>query len=169
MSWIPSSSGGAGIVRAAEAETLIAGSSRLQLLLDSSATGGALSAHRARLADGAEGANPHRHTGSSELFYVLAGRVDLLAGEQVVTAAEGDMVVVAPGAAHAFGASTGHDGELLVVVTPGIERFDFFRQLVRVMTGAAPRESLTGAGALYDTYAVASDAWAQARSESPDV
>ena len=73
MSWIPSSSGGAGIVRAAEAETLIAGSSRIQLLLDSSATGGALSAHRVRLADGAEGANPHRHTGSSELFYVLGG------------------------------------------------------------------------------------------------
>ena len=164
MSWIQSSSGGAGLVRAAEAETLIAGSSRLQLLLDSSATGGALSAHRVRLADGAEGANPHRHTGSSELFYVLGGSVDLLAGEQVVTAGEGDMIVVAPGVAHAFGASTGHDGELLVVITPGIERFEFFRQIVRIMNGTAPQESLVGTDALYDSYAMPSDAWRRVRS-----
>src|SRR5207302_8765498 len=97
MSWIPSSSGEAGLVRAAEAETLIAGSSRIQLLLDSSATGGALSAHRVRLADGAEGANPHRHTGSSGLFYVLGGGGDLLARGEVVAAAGGDVGRAAPG------------------------------------------------------------------------
>ena len=164
MSWIPSSSHGPGIVRASDAETLVAGPRRLQLLLDSSATGGALSSHRVRLGDGAEGANPHRHTRSSELFYVLDGSVDVLAGEKVVTATEGDMVVVPPGVAHAFGASKGHDGELLVVITPGIERFEFFRQLVRIMTGTAPQESLMGTNALYDTYAMPRDVWDQARS-----
>jgi quercetin dioxygenase-like cupin family protein len=118
------------VARSADAETLVAGPSTLRLLLDAGATGGALSAHRVRLVDGAVGARPHRHDHSAEMFYVLGGSVDLLAGEQTITATAGDLVVVPAGVAHAFAASEGHDGELLVVITPGVERFDFFRQVV---------------------------------------
>lgn len=56
----------------------------LRLLLDASATCNAASVLRVRLRDGAAGAVPHRHNRSSELFYVLDGGVDLLAGDTVL-------------------------------------------------------------------------------------
>jgi quercetin dioxygenase-like cupin family protein len=65
------------------------------------------------------------------MFYVLAGSVDMIEGERAPTATKGGLVVVPPGRAHAFAASSGLDGALLVVIAPGIERSDFFRQLVR--------------------------------------
>jgi hypothetical protein len=55
------------------------------LLADSSATGGALSSHRVALASGADGAVPHRHDQASELFFILSGQLDVLAGDDVIT------------------------------------------------------------------------------------
>jgi mannose-6-phosphate isomerase-like protein (cupin superfamily) len=150
---------GAAIMRAADAETLVGPSSALQLLLDSSATGGAISAHRVRLSDGADGANPHLHSRSSEVFYVLDGAVDLLVGEEIFTATVGDLVVVPPGSPHAFAASTGQDGELLVMITPGIDRFDFFRAMHRVLTRAAPPSLLDGARDRFDNQPAHAPAW----------
>jgi mannose-6-phosphate isomerase-like protein (cupin superfamily) len=70
------------IVRSAAAETLGHPDQppAVRLLADSSATGGALSAQRVFLGRGAEGANPHRHKESSELFYILDGSAQILAG-----------------------------------------------------------------------------------------
>src|SRR4028119_1827536 len=36
------------------------------------------------LAEGVDGAKPHHHAHRSELFYVIDGAIDVLAGEQVV-------------------------------------------------------------------------------------
>ncbi|HEX4434368.1 MAG TPA: cupin domain-containing protein [Acidimicrobiales bacterium] len=153
-----------GVVRAADAETLIAGSSTLKLLLDSSQTGGALSAHHVHLGDGADGASPHRHTKSSEMFYVVDGSIQILAGRLTLTATKGDLVVVPPGTAHAFAATPGCDGELLVVITPGVERFEFFRELFRVMTGRADPTHLKTSQAQYDAYRAESPEWDSARA-----
>jgi quercetin dioxygenase-like cupin family protein len=151
------------VARHREAETLHAGSSTIRLLLDADATGGALSAHRVRLGEGAIGANPHRHSRSSEAFYVLSGSVDMLAGERVTTAVEGDLVVVPPGVAHAFAASAESNAELLVLITPGVQRFDFFRELVRVMNGQADRAAFMRSQPDYDTYPADSADWSAAR------
>jgi mannose-6-phosphate isomerase-like protein (cupin superfamily) len=62
----------------------------VHLLADSSATGGRLSTQRVTLAGGADGARPHHHTRSAELFYVISGSAQLLAGERLVVAGEGD-------------------------------------------------------------------------------
>jgi mannose-6-phosphate isomerase-like protein (cupin superfamily) len=78
------------LVRADEAERLdLIGH---VLLADSSATAGALSSHRVALGRGADGAVPHRHDNSSELFYILDGAFDLLVGDNVVTARAGDLL-----------------------------------------------------------------------------
>ena len=98
------------------------------LLADSSATGGALSSHRVALGRGADGAVPHRHDNSSELFYILDGALDLLVRDDIVTAHTGDLLVVPPGSAHAFAAHRDSTAEALIMATPGIERFDYFRQ-----------------------------------------
>lgn len=158
----------AAVLRASDAEALRSESHLLRLLLDSSDTGGAVSAHRVLLQDGAEGASPHRHLTTTELFYVLSGAVDLLAGDEVLHAVDGDLVVVPPGVDHAFGATAGADGELLVLITPGIERFDFFRAVHGVMTGETDRSVLAGTQDKYDNHAarpVATDGWRTNRTD----
>ena len=125
------------IARAGESETLRLGGGTLRLLLDSSATGGVLSAHRVHLSEGQLGANSHAHTTTSEIFFVLDGSIDVLAGDDLLTATAGDLVVVPPGNPHAFAASATSSADVLVMVTPGVERFEFFRALSRAMAPGA--------------------------------
>ena len=61
-----------------------------------------LSPQRVTLADGADGASPHHHASSAEMFYVLSGSAQLLAGSRLLIAAEGGLAVVPPGLPHAF-------------------------------------------------------------------
>lgn len=151
------------LVRAQEVEKLeFPDGSSMRLLSDSPATGGTLSIHRATLRHGGLGAGPHHHLTATEVFYVLSGSVRLLVGDDVVVATEGDLAVVPPGMAHAFAAPDG-DAELLVAVTPGIERFELFRRLARLAAGLEAPGTLFDDQSRYDTYASDSPAWRQAR------
>jgi mannose-6-phosphate isomerase-like protein (cupin superfamily) len=152
------------IVRATEAEEIAAGGSKVQLLADSSATGGALSTVRVSLGDGADGARPHRHDGSAEMFYVLDGVVQVLSGTEVVTANRGDLIVVPPTLPHAFAAARGRAADLIIVIAPGVERFEYFRKLGRIAKGEEKPESLREVQTLFDTYFLESSAWNAARA-----
>jgi len=163
MTHIDSSDGAAVLVRGADAEVIGFPPQTVQLLADSSASGGRLSTQRVTLADGANGANPHHHANSAELFYVLSGSAQLLAGDRVLVAEEGDLALVPPGLPHAFAAAQTSDADLLIVITPGVERFEYFRHLARIATGGQSPESLLEVQALYDTFFDDSPAWRQAR------
>ncbi|GAA4389965.1 cupin domain-containing protein [Actinomadura verrucosospora] len=152
------------IVRSAEAEVIGRSPVTIRLLADSGSTGGALSTQRVTLATGADGAKPHRHDGSAEMFYMLDGAAQLLSGEQVVTAERGDLVVVPPGLPHAFAAAPGESADILIVITPGVERFEYFRHLERIAYGKVPPESLLDVQEIYDTYFLTSAAWEKARA-----
>jgi mannose-6-phosphate isomerase-like protein (cupin superfamily) len=165
MTHIDSSDGAAVLVHAANAEVIGFPPQTVRLLADSSATGGCLSTQRVTLAGGADGANPHHHASSAELFYVLSGSAQLLAGDRIVIASEGDLVLVPPGLPHAFAAVQASDADLLIVVTPGVERFEYFRHLARIATGRQSPESLLEVQALYDTFFDDSPAWRQARGD----
>lgn len=150
----------AAIVRADDAEELVSALGVQRLLLDAADTGGAISAHTILLRNGAEGANPHRHLCSTEVFFVLAGSVDLLTGDRVVRAGERDLVVVPPGVDHAFAAAPGADGELLVMITPGVDRFDLFRELHRLVTGVVDPGVLRAQDPeRFDNHPALGDAW----------
>lgn len=151
------------VVRSADAEVIGRAPTTIRLLADSSSTGGALSTQRVSLVNGADGAKPHHHSRSAELFYVLDGTAQLLSGEQLVTAERGDLVVVPPGLPHAFAAAPGEDADILIVITPGVERFEYFRHLERIAYGKVPPESLLEVQELYDTYFLNSEAWSNAR------
>ena len=133
------------------------------LLADSSATAGALSSHRVALGRGADGAVPHRHDNSSELFYILDGAFDLLVADNVVTARTGDLLVVPPGSAHAFAAHRDSTAGV-IIATPGIERFEYFRHVVRRREGSEPPEVLRGLQDRFDTHFLDSPAWQRARA-----
>ncbi|MEV8608172.1 cupin domain-containing protein [Amycolatopsis sp. NPDC051373] len=152
------------IVRSGDAEVIGRAPTTVKLLADSSSTGGALSTIQVELKGGANGAAPHHHAGSAELFYVLGGTVQVLSGDTVVTADRGDLVVVPPNLTHAFAAAPGEDAELLIVIAPGVERFEYFRHLERIAYGKAAPESLLEVQEIYDTYFSASAAWEAART-----
>ncbi|MEV2271227.1 cupin domain-containing protein [Nonomuraea africana] len=154
------------IVREVDVETIISPTATGRLLLDSSDTGGALSTVRMTLAEGADGAVPHHHATSTELFYVLEGKARVLSGEEVVTLVAGDVAAVPPLTPHAFAAVPGHTADLLIVVAPGIQRFEYFRLLDRLRRGEATLEELLASQGVYDNHFLDSPAWTRDRQAS---
>ena len=131
------------------------------LLADATETGGALSVVRVTLADGVDGAQPHRHTLGTELFYLLSGRAQVLVGDRLMQAGEGDLLVVPPGLPHAFAALPGHPADLLIVIAPGTDRFEYFRMLERIALGTLPGDSMLREQERFDTWFLSSPAWEQ--------
>ena len=154
------------IARGAKAEVVGSSTARVQLLADSNATGGALSTVRVSLEKGADGARPHHHKRSAEMFYILDGAVRILSGDQIVHADPGDVIVVPPGLNHAFATQAGKHAELLIVIVPGVERFEYFRKLTRIARGEEQPESLADVQELYDNYFVNSPEWEAANKKS---
>jgi len=152
------------IVRGAAAEVMGAPSVKVKLLADSNATGGALSTVKVMLEKGADGARPHRHDRSAEMFCVLDGVVKVLSGSEIVKAEQGDVIVVPPGLPHAFSAERGSGAEILIMIAPGVERFEYFRKLTRIAQGKEPPESLREVQDLYDTYFLNSPEWEAAHA-----
>ncbi|MEK8106208.1 cupin domain-containing protein [Micromonospora sp. M12] len=86
------------LVRAAQAEVLESDpASVITLLLDPEHTGGALTSNRTLLKHGTDGAPPHLHTHSGELFFVLDGALEMLVGDELHTLHRGDTLFVPPG------------------------------------------------------------------------
>ncbi|MCD0444518.1 cupin domain-containing protein [Glycomyces sp. A-F 0318] len=153
------------VTRAATAETLAhAQHSVMTLLADASATGGALSVTRSTFPDGGDGAPPHFHTGAAESLFVIAGRLQVLTGDEVVVLEAGDLVSLPAGLPHAFGAAPGADADVLAVFTPAADRFDYYRLLERVTAGEADPAEIPASGERYDNHYVASEAWRRARA-----
>lgn len=144
---------------AAEVVELPAGGA-FTLLADASHTSGALGANRLSLGRGRDGARPHFHALSTELFHVLAGDMEFLLGDERVTVSAGGLVVVPPGLPHAFGAAPGAEADVLVVLTPGIERFEYFRRLGRVR----PFDDPLSEQDRYDVHFVDDAAWQSVRN-----
>ncbi|MFF3329887.1 cupin domain-containing protein [Streptomyces sp. NPDC002888] len=151
------------VVREAEAEVVGGDPVAIKLLADSSASGGALSTVRVTLAEGADGARPHLHRNSAEMFYLLDGEAEILSGDDVLTAERGDLVIVPPDKPHAFAAAPDSTAELLIVITPGVERFEYFRHLQRIRLGEVTPESLLQVQELYDNHFLRSKAWDERR------
>jgi quercetin dioxygenase-like cupin family protein len=133
------------------------------LLIDASQTGDALSTLEIRLEEGADGADPHYHTRSHELFYVAEGEIQVLTGEEIRTVGAGSALVVPKHTVHAFGAVPGSAARFLIVLTPGVERFDYFRLLARIERGEASQQEIIDTQDVHDNHFVDSPTWRAAR------
>ncbi|MFG2713474.1 cupin domain-containing protein [Streptomyces goshikiensis] len=148
------------LVRAAEAETLQDGATSLiTLLADANATGGALTANRATLHKGSPGAPAHFHTRATEMFYVLSGSMRILLDDQVLTLGQGDFLTVPPTVPHAFAPAPDSEAEMLVVFTPGMDRFDYYRLLERVYQGEASVQDIRDSSEQFDNHYFESPVW----------
>jgi quercetin dioxygenase-like cupin family protein len=148
------------LVRAADAEVLSA--SGVTLFADVPDTDGHLTSHRSIFKPGKEGAPPHLHKEAAELFFVLAGSLRVLTGDDVITLTQGDFLVVPPNTPHAFEAAGDEDTEVLFVLTHAKPRFDYYRLLESVYQGTTAPAELAETSDLYDNHYVESHAW-QAR------
>jgi len=147
-------------VSAGEAETLLLPGNVTKMFAEGAQTGGAFSAIRASLDPGVDGARPHHHSRAAELFFVIGGCVDILVGDEVVTARGGDLAVVAPMTMHAFAnGSVTEPLDLLIVFGPGIERFDYFRLLRDVVAGKATMADVLANQERFDNWFGDSAAW----------
>ncbi|SHV51746.1 cupin [Mycobacteroides abscessus subsp. abscessus] len=159
--------GSAPLVRDRDREIVsTATGNRTRLVLDSDATGGAVSVLSVYLPQGANGAAPHLHTRSTELFYVVSGRLEILAGDRIEILEQGDTLLVPRLMPHAFGATGNSDVNVLTVLSPGVQRFDYFRLLDRIVHQQADISELQAAQETYDNHFVESEVWAHGRGLS---
>jgi mannose-6-phosphate isomerase-like protein (cupin superfamily) len=150
--------------RAADAEALEADpTSVITLLADAEETGGKLTSNLTHFEPGNAGAPPHHHTRGAELFYVLAGSLQMLLGDEVTVFGTGDLVVVPPGLHHAFAPAPGASADVLIVFAPGTERFAYYRLLDRLHQGDASVQDLYDTQDRFDNHYVESPAWEAAR------
>jgi mannose-6-phosphate isomerase-like protein (cupin superfamily) len=151
------------LVRAATAEAIQDGATSLiTLLADAGATGGALTANKATFEKGSPGAPAHFHTRATEMFYVLSGTMRILLDDRVVTLGTGDFLNVPPTVPHAFAPAVGEEAEMLVVFTPGLHRFDYYRLLERVYRGEASIQDIRDSSEQYDNHYFDSPVWQRA-------
>jgi quercetin dioxygenase-like cupin family protein len=143
------------VVRPEDAERVVLPRGGAFLLLaDAAQTGGALGVTHLTLAEGATGARRHFHMRSSELFYVLDGEMEFELDGEVTLVGAGGLVVVPPGMRHAFGAAPGSTAAVLGVLTPGVDRFGYFRALGRIQRGLDSFDSLLPEQERYDVHFV---------------
>jgi uncharacterized cupin superfamily protein len=150
------------LTRATQAEVLAGGS--ITLLAEMATAGGELAVNRSLLPEGSAGVPPHYHDRTTELFFVLGGGLQALAGDRVDTLGAGDLLVAPAGVVHALAPAAGAEADLLVVATPTIDRFDYYRLLDRVAAGEAEPREILETQARYDNHFVASAAWDEARA-----
>lgn len=136
---------------------------QVALFADASDTGGAASVQRVHLPGGADGASPHFHTRSTEVFYVLDGALDMLVDDEIVVVEEGGLAVIPPNTVHAFAAGPEASATALIVLTPGVERFGYFRLLRDAAAGVAAPSDLVAAQDEYDNHFVDSVVWRERR------
>lgn len=150
------------LVRAYQAEALQDGAtSRITLLADSNVTGGALTANRATFQKGSPGAPAHFHTLATEMFFVLSGTMRILIDDEIVTLGQGDLLTVPPTVPHAFAPAPDSEAEMLVVFTPGMDRFDYYRLLERVYQGEASVQDIRDSSERFDNHYFESPVWQQ--------
>lgn len=148
------------LVTAADAEILADGpTSLITLLADADATHGALTVNRSLLRKGSPGAPPHFHTRAAETFFVIDGILEVLAGEQILTLHQGDLLVIPPHLPHAFAPASGKEADVLVTFTPGIARFDYYRLLERVYNGQAKPQEIGASSEQFDNHYFDSPIW----------
>lgn len=80
----------------------------------------------------------HIHRTIEEAFYVVAGEVQIRAGDRTVRARAGDFVLIPPGLPHGFGNPTGEPATLLLVISPANRHERYFVELAEVLATPGP-------------------------------
>ncbi|MBD2101031.1 cupin domain-containing protein [Leptolyngbya sp. FACHB-261] len=105
---------------------------------------------------GAIGARPHIHKQLTEMFYVVEGEVDLMLGQDQVTASPGAFMIVPENTPHGFSNRGSQPATLLIMFCPADHREQYFEGLADLTReGRQPsREELFDLMQRFDQYPV---------------
>jgi mannose-6-phosphate isomerase-like protein (cupin superfamily) len=122
------------LVEAQGPETVRTGpTSLVTLIAPGSLTAERYGLFRYDLGPGGGGPAPHIHTGFSESFYVLSGRVTVFDGKEWVESGPGDFHYVPEYGVHGFRNDSDEPTSFLILFAPGTPREEFFKEIAEVM------------------------------------
>ena len=101
-------------------------------LASSELTDGAFTLIRWDMTAQSGGPSPHFHRSFAETFYILSGSVRLYDGVNWHDAAPGDLLHVPAGGVHAFTNSSGAAASMLMLLSPGARREEYFAELADI-------------------------------------
>ncbi|MGW2212096.1 cupin domain-containing protein [Streptomyces sp. NPDC001781] len=109
-----------------------ASGSTIEVLAGPAETIGIMSIYRWRMSPSSRGPAPHFHTTFSETFIVEEGEVDYFDGQAWRTLLPVDTAHAAAGDVHALRKEGAEPATLLMALSPGVTREEYFAQLATV-------------------------------------
>jgi len=128
------------VVTAANGEVIQLGPTQLRILEDGSTTGHRLGIGEITLPPHTPGPPQHRHAQHDEGFYVVSGTARFTVGETPYDVTAGALVMIPPGAPHAFANPGDEPAVLLNTFTPDLY-LQYFRDLGEMIAAGEPLTS----------------------------
>ena len=109
----------------------------IRFLLEGEASGGSVSLFEFVVPAGARVPIAHSHDGYEETVYGLEGTLTWTVDGRQVDVGPGEALCIPRGVVHRFDNEHDVDARMLAIVTPGILRPEYFREMAAVVEGAA--------------------------------
>ena len=118
-------------------EEITIGELGIRFLLEGEASGGSVSLFEFVVPAGARVPIAHSHDGYEETVYGLEGTLTWTVDGRQVDVGPGEALCIPRGVVHRFDNEHDVDARMLAIVTPGILRPEYFREMAAVVEGAA--------------------------------
>ena len=109
----------------------------IRFLLEGEASGGSVALFEFSVPAGARVPIAHSHDGYEETIYGLEGTLTWTVDGRQVDVGPGEALCLPRGVVHRFDNEHDLDARMLAIVTPGILRPDYFREMAAVVDAAA--------------------------------
>jgi quercetin dioxygenase-like cupin family protein len=118
-------------------EEITIGELGIRFLLEGDASGGAVTLFEFSVPAGARVPIAHSHDAYEETIYGLEGTLTWTVEGRQVDVGPGEALCIPRGVVHRFDNEHDDDARMLAIVTPGILRPDYFREMAAVVEAAA--------------------------------
>ena len=118
-------------------EEITIGELGIRFLLEGEASGGAVALFEFSVPAGARVPIAHSHDAYEETIYGLEGTLTWTVDGRQVDVGPGEALCIPRGVVHRFDNEHDVDARMLAIVTPGILRPDYFREMAAVVEAAA--------------------------------
>jgi len=117
-------------------EEIKIGGLAIRFLLEGKASGGSVAMFEFDVAAGARVPIAHSHDAYEETIYGLAGVLTFTIDGRKTDIGPGEVLCIPRGAIHRFDNFHSADAKMLAIVTPGVLRPDYFREIAAVIEAA---------------------------------
>ena len=113
------------------------GTMAIRFLVEGEESGGSVAMFEFNVPAGMKVAAGHSHDGYEETIYGLEGVLTWTIEGTPIEVGPGDALLIPRGAVHQFDNTSEVDAKALAVVTPGVLRSDYFREVAAILDAAA--------------------------------